>query len=310
MNNCIENNKPNNYKLIITKTLEEKIRLMCSKSWDTEWSGILFYKVEGDFSTDDLKIKCIDCKILDIGTSGSTEFIIDEKVCSYMVDNDLTDCYTGLIHSHNKLNTFFSATDLDTLASEGQDTNNFVSLIVNNKGEYTAAITRKIKIKEHKKDISYTLFGKQVNQLLVVEDRELIEYTKLKVVITRTSQVYNSVLEDIEDIKVKKEKEKETRKKQEKKVNLFKTNNNNYIDWKLINQFLFDQDKNIYTVQDLVKAINEEVLKNDGYAWYDDLMEKIDTLSYNTMLKLKNSIEEISKYEDIPLLTDLFFIID
>ena len=39
--------------------------------------------------------------------------------------------------------TFFSGTDTSTLLEEGKDRNHFVSLIVNNAGTYTAAITRK-----------------------------------------------------------------------------------------------------------------------------------------------------------------------
>lgn len=52
--------------------------------------------------------------------------------------------------------TFFSGTDTNTLQKEGNDTNNFLSLIVNNEGTYTAAITRKVsynvktKTEEHK----------------------------------------------------------------------------------------------------------------------------------------------------------------
>lgn len=43
------------------------------------------------------------------------------------------------------MTTFFSATDLNTLLEEGKDVNHFVSLIVNNAGKYTAAVTRHIK---------------------------------------------------------------------------------------------------------------------------------------------------------------------
>lgn len=43
------------------------------------------------------------------------------------------------------MQTFFSGTDINTLQSEGNDTIHFVSLIVNNAGEYNAAITRKVK---------------------------------------------------------------------------------------------------------------------------------------------------------------------
>lgn len=43
--------------------------------------------------------------------------------------------------------TFFSGTDIATLKEEGRDRNHFVSLIVNNAGSYTAAITREVKSK-------------------------------------------------------------------------------------------------------------------------------------------------------------------
>jgi hypothetical protein len=69
-----------------------------------------------------------------------------------MVTEDLMDCDQGLIHSHNSMATFFSSTDDSTLVEEGKDRNFFVSLIVNNAGTYTAAVTRKS-----------TIIGKVVN---------------------------------------------------------------------------------------------------------------------------------------------------
>lgn len=58
--------------------------------------------------------------------------------------------------------TFFSGTDLATLRTEGFDRNCFVSLIVNNAGEYSAAITRKVEYTEkHNIEITgrYPFFG-------------------------------------------------------------------------------------------------------------------------------------------------------
>lgn len=43
------------------------------------------------------------------------------------------------------LMTFFSGTDMNTLGSIGNTMNHFLSLIVNNKGEYNARLTRKVK---------------------------------------------------------------------------------------------------------------------------------------------------------------------
>ena len=58
---------------------------------------------------------------------------------------------------------FFSGQDTKTLQSEGNDTNCFVSLIVDTKGTYQAAITRKLKSKVEtiRKDLgsSYEFFG-------------------------------------------------------------------------------------------------------------------------------------------------------
>ena len=42
------------------------------------------------------------------------------------------------------MQTFFSGTDTNTLLEEGSERNHFVSLIVNNRGVYTAGITRKV----------------------------------------------------------------------------------------------------------------------------------------------------------------------
>ena len=56
--------------------------------------------------------------------------------------------------------TFFSGTDLNTLQEEGSDMNNFLSLIVNNAGQYTAAITRKVKHIPHVTEtLEYEFFG-------------------------------------------------------------------------------------------------------------------------------------------------------
>ena len=58
------------------------------------------------------------------------------------------------------MSTFFSGTDLGTLQEEGSDMNNFLSLIVNNAGQYTAAITRKVKYIPHViETLEYEFFG-------------------------------------------------------------------------------------------------------------------------------------------------------
>ena len=149
-----------NYKLIIPAEVERKIRFACQKVWSTEWSGTLFFTHEGSFENNDLVIRCVDIYIMDIGTQAYTEFDMNPDVIAYMCENpELLDCQMGLIHSHNNMSTFFSGTDTTTLREEGIDRNNFVSLIVNNAGTYTAAITRRVRSKQVKESVSYEFFG-------------------------------------------------------------------------------------------------------------------------------------------------------
>lgn len=149
-----------NYKLIIPAEVERKIRFACQKVWSTEWSGTLFFTHEGSFENNDLVIRCVDIYIMDIGTQAYTEFDMNPDVIAYMCENlELLNCQMGLIHSHNNMSTFFSGTDTTTLKEEGRDRNNFVSLIVNNAGTYTAAITRRVKSKQVKESVSYEFFG-------------------------------------------------------------------------------------------------------------------------------------------------------
>lgn len=173
-----------NYKLIIPAEVERKIRFTCQKVWSTEWSGTLFFTHEGSFENNDLVIRCVDIYIMDIGTQAYTEFDMNPDVIAYMTEHsELLDCQMGLIHSHNNMSTFFSGTDTATLKEEGRDRNNFVSLIVNNVGSYTAAITRRIKSKQVMESVSYEFFGDGEKQdtKKYVSDADEIEWFYLKI---------------------------------------------------------------------------------------------------------------------------------
>lgn len=137
---------------------------MCRKFPTLEWSGVLFTSYEGNFEDGSLVITCQDLYPMDLGTSTYTDFKMDETVAGYIAENiDLFGCDMNLLHSHNNMSCFFSGTDTSTLRSEGNDQNCFVSLIVNNAGNYCAAITRKVqtKLKITTEDLgtSYEFFG-------------------------------------------------------------------------------------------------------------------------------------------------------
>lgn len=111
--------------------------------------------------------------------------------------------------------TFFSGTDTATLKEEGRDRNNFVSLIVNNAGSYTAAITRRIKSKQVMESVSYEFFGDGEKQDTkeYVSDADEIEWFYLK--IEKEGENYSfpdmaARLEEIKKAKAEKAKKAQT----------------------------------------------------------------------------------------------------
>lgn len=205
-----------NYKLIIPAEVERKIRFTCQKVWNTEWSGTLFFTYEGSFENNDLVIRCVDIYIMDIGTQAYTEFDMNPDVISYMCENpELLDCQMGLIHSHNNMSTFFSGTDTATLKEEGRDRNNFVSLIVNNAGTYTAAITRRVKSKQVKESVSYEFFGDGEKQDTkeYVSDADEIEWFYLKIEKEGENYSFPDMAARLEEIKQAKAEKAEKAKK-------------------------------------------------------------------------------------------------
>lgn len=103
------------------------------------------------------------------------------------------------------MSTFFSETDLGTLQEEGSDMNNFLSLIVNNAGQYTAAITRKVKhIPYVTETLEYEFFGDGTislgtNEYDAVESYE-IEYFFLNIEKPTINIGYTDLFDRINEI--------------------------------------------------------------------------------------------------------------
>lgn len=174
------------YKLVIPADVEKKIRHLCNRISQVEWSGTLFYTHSGSYEEGTLEIRCVDIFPMDIGSQSYTEFDMSPDVIAYMTDHpELLDCQMGLIHSHNNMATFFSGTDTDTLREEGNDRNHFVSLIVNNSGTYTAAITRRLKEKRViNTTFTYRTFDdvEKTGTRSVEAEEEVIAYNMLNII--------------------------------------------------------------------------------------------------------------------------------
>lgn len=223
MDKNILKKQDNTYKLIITPELEEKIRFLCVRFPNNEYSGVLFYDYTGRFEDNSLVLTAKDFCLMDYGSATYTEFDKSAEICNYMIEHDLLECQQGLMHSHDQMSTFFSGTDLGTLQEEGSDMNNFLSLIVNNAGQYTAAITRKVKHIPHVTEVlEYEFFGEETinignDEYDAIESYE-IEYFFLNIEKPTVNIGYTDLFNRIEEIS--KDKTKITNISREPRANL------------------------------------------------------------------------------------------
>ena len=168
--------------------------------------------------------------------------------------------------------TFFSGTDTATLKEEGIDRNHFVSLIVNNEGTYTAAITRKVKAtKTITENFSYPTFEDEEiadTKTYTVESEEL-EWFYLKIEFEKNEDSFQKELKArLEEIKkTKAEKAKQLPSKQPVYTNEY----GNWEGGKLHQGTLFPEvDKKVtqsYTSQ--VGSSNKIDKKKDGELPFD-----------------------------------------
>lgn len=72
---------------------------------DVEWSGTLFYTVTGSLDEGTFEATCMDICVMDIGTSGFTNFKDTSDIIDYRINHGLLrpGIYEGLIHSHNNM---------------------------------------------------------------------------------------------------------------------------------------------------------------------------------------------------------------
>lgn len=120
-------------KLVITLPFLDKVKYLCSKVPEKEWSGMLFYDIQGTIKDiSKMVITPTEILIKDIGTKASTAFEYDEQCLEFIEENNLLMSKHGMVHSHNTMPVFFSGTDIEELQDNVENHNIYLSLVVNN----------------------------------------------------------------------------------------------------------------------------------------------------------------------------------
>lgn len=192
--------------LIIKKDCLEKIEYICKEIHYTEWSGILFYKVNGDLTNlNTLSFDVLDILPLDIGTQAATSYQYGDEYIEYIashpeyiMDNTI---FEGHIHSHHSMGTTFSGTDMTELRESAELRNFFVSLIVNNAGKYSA----KLGVKEEvTSNITEKISFRNFNVDIVTESNKVEDKVNVKSIsldITKESNVPDYFITNINTLR-------------------------------------------------------------------------------------------------------------
>jgi hypothetical protein len=174
----------NKIKVDVPEDVVKKIRYLCRLMPKEEWSGVLFYEVEGTIrNVPEMKIILKDIFLMDRGSSAYTSFTWDEDIVTFQMDNPhLLEYKIGHIHSHNVMQVFFSGTDWSELNDNCPNHNFYLSVIVNNYMDVTAKVAftaepPKEQIYECKdedgKDYKLRITKESVKPIMMVYDCEI-----------------------------------------------------------------------------------------------------------------------------------------
>jgi hypothetical protein len=170
-------------KVIITPAFHNQIKYLCSKIPSVEWSGVLYHTSEGQLEDPSTFV----CKpehilLMDKGTATYTSYDFGSPLFMDGLHSkpELLEMTAGHIHSHNTMSSFFSGTDQDELAENAVNYNYYLSLIVNNQGQYVAAVAFPGTIEG--RIITY-VNNKGVKVNIKTDDEKVIFYYDLEVVI-------------------------------------------------------------------------------------------------------------------------------
>jgi len=168
-------------KLVMPEEVLNKIKYLCSKIYADEWSGILFYSIEGTIKEPSkMKITLEDILPMDKGSKAYTSYDIDERYVNYLMDDEKRmDWHMGHIHSHNTMPVFFSGTDMEELNDNSQSHNVYLSLIVNNFMEFCAKAAFVAEATAEVKEIPYMAKDEEGNDYVIETSKFNIKKEKM-----------------------------------------------------------------------------------------------------------------------------------
>lgn len=134
-------------RLIVRLQVSSKLWSLLSRLHYTEWMGIVFFRMlEGSLEKPkSIVVEVIDFLLMDIGSTAHTQFQWGSDVVEYYEQNPhlMGDgIRTGALHSHHRMDAFYSGEDVDDLVVNTKDktVDYYITIIINNDGKWISRI--------------------------------------------------------------------------------------------------------------------------------------------------------------------------
>jgi proteasome lid subunit RPN8/RPN11 len=140
------NIKMDKIKINVPKKIKNKMEYLCQEIPDKEWAGLLLYTVDGSIrKPQKMQVFIQDIIPMQVGNATSADFTLNQdgkdKHIDYVINNPKSLHWKlGLIHSHNRMATYFSGTDISELEYNAKNHDFYLSVITNNAGDVIGKI--------------------------------------------------------------------------------------------------------------------------------------------------------------------------
>lgn len=311
-------------KVIVSEKIIHKIQYLCDKVPNLEWSGILLYTVEGTIKyPQKLVIILKDIIPMNVKSAVYTEYKYHEKdgedsMIDYFSNNPIAleeNWRTAHIHSHNRMNVFFSGTDLDEIKRNSALHDYYLSIIVNNNTD----IIGKIAIcSEYKKTENIILHATDENGVKYNKERRTVTFTSKDVEIIdckimtpfKVQKVFDENFTDLVSNILEKAKKEEREKLGKISYSNLKYSNNFKNDSinKLTNEKVYEEE-----FEELIEDVDELIISFIKPNWNDDELNnvfrefitnnEIEEIEDIFMTSLKELLENLNQTQKIAVIS-------
>lgn len=182
-------------KIVMPEEFYNKVKYLCNRISQVEWSGVLLYSTEGSFKNlKNFIITLQDIIPMQKGSQTYTEYSFNEKRrdtgdvedrhIDYVTEKpEALDWKIGMIHSHNFMNVFFSLTDWQELEENAENHNFYLSLICNNKMDFTAKIGF-VTEAETEENLNFNAFDETGKKFSYIQKKQKRKYKEFFVIDT------------------------------------------------------------------------------------------------------------------------------